>query len=344
MKKLMMTTAIVAMTSMGAVAQTADTTTDATAQAGAEAGAMGQNVPAFVVSNFTGKNLYTLQSEAAMNLRGDGTQANQNMRWESGATFTGERDSWENVGNITDVVMSKDGEVRGVLIDVGGFLGLGARTVMVDINELYFVADDTAGGTGTGTAADGDIDDFSVVAAMTEEQLEALPEWDENRLNEGFESRRAVDNASMTTPTGGTTAVGTETETGQTQTGQTQTDQTQTGQAQTGAAAPADGMAGTPEGYTQMSPEDRTAERLIGANAYGAQGEDIATVDDLVLDADGAATHVIMDVGGFLGMGTHTVAIEIDQVDILWNDQDGDVMVQVPMTEDQLREMPEYEG
>lgn len=335
MKKLMMTTAIVAMTSMGAVAQTADTTTDATAQAGADAGAMGQNVPAFVVSNFTGKNLYTLQSEAAMNLRGDGVQANQNMRWESGATFTGERDAWENVGNITDVVISKDGEVRGVLIDVGGFLGLGARTVMVDINELYFVADDTAGGTAAGgTATAEDIDDFSVVAAMTEEQLEALPEWDENRLNEGFQSRRTVDNASMTTPTGGTTAVGTETETGQ----------TQTGQAQTGAAAPADGMAGTPEGYTQMNPEDRTAERLIGANAYGAQGEDIATVDDLVLDADGAATHVIMDVGGFLGMGTHTVAIEIDQVDILWNDQDGDVMVQVPMTEDQLREMPEYEG
>lgn len=343
MKKLMMTTAIVAMTSMGAIAQTADTTTDTTAQTGAEAGMSGQNVPAFVVSNFTGKNLYTLSSEAAMNLRGDGMQANQNVRWESSATFTGERDAWEDVGSISDVVISKDGEVRGILIDVGGFLGLGARTVMVDINELYFVADDAAGGTATGTTAAEGVDDFSIVAAMTEEQMEALPEWDENRLSEGFESRRTVDNASMTTPTGGTTAVGTEAGGDQAQTGQvqTQTGQTQTGQAQTGDRM---GTAGTPEGYTQMNAEDRTAERLIGANAYGAQGEDMATVDDLVLDADGAATHVIMDVGGFLGMGTHTVAIEIDQVDILWNDQDGDVMVQVPMTEDQLRELPAYEG
>lgn len=333
MKKLMMTTAIVAMTSMGAAAQTANTTTGAATQTGANASAMGQNVPAFVVSNFTGKNLYTLHTETAQNLRGESVSGNESIRWESSPTFAGERDAWEDVGSISDVVISKDGEVRGILIDVGGFLGLGARTVMVDINELYFVADDTN--------TDG-VDDFSVVAAMTQEQMEALPEWDENLLSAGFESRSTVDGASMTTQPGRTTAVGTEVDTDQTR-------------MESGTSAPADGTSattggtgtattGTPEGYTQMGAEDRTAERLIGASAYGREGEDIATVDDLVLDADGAATHVIMDVGGFLGMGTHTIAIEIDQVDILWNDQDGNVMVQVPMTEDQLRDMPAYEG
>ncbi len=331
MKHLMMTTAIVAITSMGAVAQTTDTTTSTIAQQNAEANRTGQNVPAFVVSNFTGKNLYTLQSETAQNLRSDEMRANENLRWESSPIFAGERDAWEDVGSIADVVISKDGEVRGVLIDVGGFLGLGARTVMVDIEQLYFVADDT---TGTDTVEG--VEDFSVVATMTEEQLEALPEWDENRLSEGFQTRTTVDNASMTRPTGAATDL----------TAQTGTNQVQTEQVQTDTAVPADrmGAAEAPEGYAQMNPEDRTAERLIGANAYGMQGEDIGNVDDLVLDAEGAATHVIMDVGGFLGMGEHTVAIEIEQVDILWNDQDGDVMVQVPMTEDQLREMPAYEG
>ncbi|TVQ59626.1 MAG: hypothetical protein EA355_00235, partial [Rhodobacteraceae bacterium] len=56
--------------------------------------------------------------------------------------FLADRDAWESVGAIDDVVMTQDGDVRGVLLDVGGFLGFGARTVMVDIEDLHFVSED----------------------------------------------------------------------------------------------------------------------------------------------------------------------------------------------------------
>jgi sporulation protein YlmC with PRC-barrel domain len=312
MKKLMMTTAIVAMTSMGAIAQTADTTT-----AGSDAAAMNQNVPAFVASDFTSKTLYTLDSEEARALHDAG---GERARWESSPTFAADRDAWESIGGISDLVITKDGDVRGILIDVGGFLGFGARTVMIDIDELYFVADDSNPDA---------LDDFLVVASLSKEQLEALPEWDSEQLSIGYEATHIAPSSTVAADTG--TATGTDT-----------TDQAAMSDAETDPMQSA--ASDLPDGYSVMDAEERTADRLMGAEAYSSEGESIATVSDLVLNDDGGASHVIMDVGGFLGMGSHTVAIDVEQVNILWNDADGDVVVQVPMTEDQLRDMPEYQG
>ncbi|MGY6695075.1 MAG: PRC-barrel domain-containing protein [Roseinatronobacter sp.] len=327
MKKMMMTTALVAVTSMGAYAQTAATDQAADPQVTADAG-MAQNgmtVPAFLVSDFTSMNLYTLDTEATRALSDQRMAEDQSawdrtrMRWESSETFSATRDQWENVGNIDDVVLSQDGQVRGVLIDVGGFLGIGARTVLVDIEDLYFVVDD---------ANPEDIDDFFVVATMTEEQLEALPEWNEDQLQAGFAARdmsavQSEPGASMghdetsSAATTGTEAMDVDAETR---------------------------TADVPEGYRPMSAEEQTADRLMGADVFGREGEEIATVDDFVIGDTGEITHVIMDVGGFLGMASHTVAIETDDLDILWNDADGDVRVQVTMTQEEMESLPEYEG
>lgn len=300
MKKLMLTTALVAVTSMGAIAQTAGSDAEMHNEMGHST-----NVPAFLVSNFTGKSLYTLDTDATRGLAEQraprtGMQPDVNqLRWESSDTFSADREAWENVGNIDDIVLTKDGEVRGVLIDVGGFLGFGARTVMVDIDDLYFVAEDSE--------AD-DVSDFNVLVAMTREQLEELSEWDESQLEMGFESRARIPQAS-------------------------QMDH-DTASAQTAM----------PEGYRVMTADERTADRLMGADVYGPEDDNIATVDDLILDADDAVTEIIMDVGGFLGIGSHTVAISIDSVDVLWSDENGDVRVHIAMTQEELEALPEYEG
>lgn len=304
MKKLMLTTAIVAATSMGAFAQTEATTP------GADAG-MSQtsaNVPAFLVSNFTGKSLNTLDTEETRTL-GETRSTDESVGWNSDETFAANRDTWENVGNIDDVVLTQDGELRGVLVDVGGFLGLGARTVMVDLNDLYFVADE---------AAAEDMSDFSVVATLTREELESLPEWDETQLTTGF-AEDSYDDAAMT-PADDT------------------------------AVAPADGAAmdttgdDAMEGYAAIPVADLTAEQVLGANVYDTAGENIATVDDLVLGADDEITHAVMDVGGFLGLGSYTVAFDINEVDVMWNAESDDVRVQVNATQEELEAMPEHEG
>ena len=309
MKNLMLTTALVAATSMGvAHAQTATTETGA---ATAEAG---MNVPAFLVSDFTGKSLYTLDTDETRALAetrqsGDLTaQQRTSMRWESNETFASGRDSWNDVGNIDDVVLTQDGELRGVIIDVGGFLGLGARSVMVDLDDLYFVTDDSN---------PEDIDDFFVVATMSQEALENLPEWDAEQLSTGFTQRSYGDDANATAMDGNT-AVGTE--------------------------GVSQGTDTAMDGYAPMPAAEMTAERVLGADVYDAQGENIANVDDLVLGEDGAITHAVMDVGGFLGLGSYTVAIDIDDVDVMWNPEDDSVRARVSMTQEQLENLPEYEG
>lgn len=303
MKNLMLTTAIVAITSMGAVAQTTDAPAQAPA-ATAQSDAQSQTVPAFMASEFNDKELYTLNSDEARSLRDARSTEGERVRWENSDMFNQSRDSWENVGNISDIVVTQDGEVRGVLIDVGGFLGLGAKTVMIDMNELNFVTEDASAEAG---------DRYSLVVAMTEEELEALPAWDEALLT-GFEPRATAQMQDA-------------------------------GPVEADATRPIGDNAGmqSDAGYSDLPPEDRTAERLTGATAYTPEGEDIATVDELLLDADGNATHVIMDVGGFLGIGSRKVAIDIEQIEISWNDADNDVRIEVPMTEEELNALPEYQ-
>jgi sporulation protein YlmC with PRC-barrel domain len=49
----------------------------------------------------------------------------------------------ENIGDINDVVLAKDGKVLAVIIGVGGFLGLGEKDVAVPMDRLQFVKDES---------------------------------------------------------------------------------------------------------------------------------------------------------------------------------------------------------
>ena len=50
---------------------------------------------------------------------------------------------WDDIGEINDIVLSPTGDVQGVLVDIGGFLGIGARTVALDMGQLHFLRDET---------------------------------------------------------------------------------------------------------------------------------------------------------------------------------------------------------
>lgn len=84
------------------------------------------------------------------------------------------------------------------------------------------------------------------------------------------------------------------------------------------------------------------AEDYIGTNVTNrSNDEDIGTVSDLVIDGNGKVTAVIVGVGGFLGMGDKDVAIGWDRIQ---RRQDGDdFTLEVDMSEDDLRNAPEYD-
>ena len=80
------------------------------------------------------------------------------------------------------------------------------------------------------------------------------------------------------------------------------------------------------------------ASDIIGKSAYGSSGEDIGKIDDLLINSKGQVEMAVVDVGGFLGVGQHSVAIKWDQIKISPSDN----RVVVAMSKEQLKAAPEY--
>lgn len=53
------------------------------------------------------------------------------------------------------------------------------------------------------------------------------------------------------------------------------------------------------------------ASKMIHTDVYNEKNEKIGRVDDLIVAPNGSVSAVIIDVGGFLGMATHRVAIPV---------------------------------
>jgi sporulation protein YlmC with PRC-barrel domain len=53
-------------------------------------------------------------------------------------------DNNENVGSINDLLMDKSGNIKGAVISVGGFLGVGARLVAFPFDKIKFVNEPVA--------------------------------------------------------------------------------------------------------------------------------------------------------------------------------------------------------
>jgi len=212
-------------------------------------------------------------------------------------------------------------------------IGLGAHTVLVDADELSFVADDSDSA---------EIDDFFVVISMSRDELEALPEWDDDQLRNSSAGRSedGYSSGAISGNEAGSSA---------------RTDAAASARANTPAArteASASARRETPagernrvfaDGYESLDRDARTGDRLTGADVYDAGGNKVGSVNDLVLDGDDISG-LLVDVGGFLGLGAHTVNLPIDRADIRWNQSDDDVRVQVPMTRAELEALPEHDG
>ena len=73
----------------------------------------------------------------------------------------------ENVGSVNDLLFGNENQVDHAILDVGGFLGFGAKSVAIPIEELQVAPDQDR-----------------VVVNLTRDQLDAMPEW--QRGDEGW--------------------------------------------------------------------------------------------------------------------------------------------------------------
>jgi sporulation protein YlmC with PRC-barrel domain len=80
------------------------------------------------------------------------------------------------------------------------------------------------------------------------------------------------------------------------------------------------------------------AEKIIGRDLLDASNEKIGSIDSVMLGRDGKVQAVVVNAGGFLGLGERQVAI--DWADIRVSDEGK--RITTALTRDQLKALPEY--
>ena len=186
----------------------------------------------------------------------------------------------ERIGEINDLVINEAGDVAAVIVGVGGFLGVGEKNVAVDYAELeWAIADDNT---------------ERLVLGVNKEALNAAPAvelLDDQAAGKMAQARPVPAADKMADPT------------------------------QTGSVSTQPGAAAAPSTFDRSTLNDLdeltlTAEELIGTDVYGPNDEHGGTIGDFVLAEDGKAIDaIIVDVGGFLGMGAKEVAIGFENLD-----------------------------
>jgi hypothetical protein len=311
MKRFMTTTAIILAMAGSANAQTEQTTATETAAAAGFTAVEVQPTD-FYASDLIGMRIYNSEAEVAADAKiADGGEA-----------------EWDDIGEINDVVVTQDGQVSAVILGVGGFLGAGERDVAVPMSAIHVVHEE------------GDSGDRFLVVNTSKEALEAMPVF-ERELDGKAETKADADmkaNAGMG-------AAGTE---------------PAPEAAPAGEAAPGMGMVSDPapdramlnrpsvtrEGYTEVdmaTATQLTVENLEGATVYGANDETVGDIDTLVVGDDGKIQQVVVNVGGFLGMGAKSVAVTFDELQILTNEAGDEYRIYIDSTKEALKAQPEYE-
>ena len=91
--------------------------------------------------------------------------------------------------------------------------------------------------------------------------------------------------------------------------------------------------------HIRLAANELTMDILEDATIYGPGDEKIGTVAHL--HGSGPTAQIVIDVGGFLGIGAKPVGIPISGLDFM-RDEDGDVHAVTNWTKDQLKAMPEH--
>lgn len=78
--------------------------------------------------------------------------------------------------------------------------------------------------------------------------------------------------------------------------------------------------------------------QIIGQSVHNDKDENIGKVEDLIVTKDGSASYAIVGTGGFLGLGTHDVAIPAKQFRM-----SNDRLMLPGATKEIIRAMPPFE-
>ena len=216
------------------------------------------------------------------------------------------------LGDIETLVVSEDGVIEHVVIGVGGFLGIGEREVALPWDRFEVIPEENR-----------------IVANVTREELEALPEFD---WPEDYQEGTVVTTTRDDTTTATQTNVETTTEATDTQTEVT-----------TEAEMEVDDEPVTDEAVTteaeQAAAEGVDAAELMGDSVENAEGDVLGDIETLVVSEAGVIEHVVIGVGGFLGIGEKEVALPWDRFEVAPEED----RIVANVTREELEASPEFD-
>jgi hypothetical protein len=85
-----------------------------------------------------------------------------------------------------------------------------------------------------------------------------------------------------------------------------------------------------------------TSDELVGATVYSRDNESIGDVGEVLFADNGDVDAVVIDVGGFLGMGEKPVAVAFSALDIRTSGQ-GELVVRTDLTEQEFDSVEQYD-
>lgn len=226
--------------------------------------------------------------------------------------YSAAEDPAEQIGTITDMVVTSGIGISAVVISVGGFLGIGEKDIAVDFAQLewavrtdgsrrWVLATTAAALSAAPAFIWSDSEEVTGEPALT-------PQQEEDQLVEGNPNDTAIDPALTTDQP-------------ERQTITTPLDR---------------------EGLTPFDESGLTADDLRGIAVYGINDAQIGAISDILTNPDGSFDAVIVDVGGFLGLGAKPVAIASDNL-VFSADTFGNRYLFLNATREQLESQPAYD-
>jgi sporulation protein YlmC with PRC-barrel domain len=94
--------------------------------------------------------------------------------------------------------------------------------------------------------------------------------------------------------------------------------------------------------FIQVQNTDMLSSNVVGLDIYNGQNNNIGKIQDIAFDTSKKVTGYILSVGGFLGMGTHYVAVNPDAVMVSYDAQNKVWKATMNATKDQLKSAPEF--
>jgi sporulation protein YlmC with PRC-barrel domain len=77
---------------------------------------------------------------------------------------------------------------------------------------------------------------------------------------------------------------------------------------------------------------------ILGHDIYNDNKEKVGTVEDIIIAPDKTVSYVIVEVGSFLGMGGHYVAIPVRHFK-----EEGDKLILPGATKEVIKDLPKFE-